>query len=198
MKSRHRQSLSRRHPSPLLRHPNLRPWPQSLYLHPNRLLWQPDHTSTRQTRTCGRQASAGSCKTGRSREGRGQFHRVPSPPKGADEKQAAAEIIAEVQGIDINAATQLAGKMIVPVVKGVTEEDANKVRDRLKDAGLSCRIARSANGEPMQFKRHPDGSATLETPQGSFNLTDTGTRRLGACRADQHHGNVSTAERHAG
>lgn len=30
--------------------------------------------------------------------------------------------------------------MIVPVVKGVTEEDANKVRDRLKDAGLSCRI----------------------------------------------------------
>ncbi|CAG0997200.1 hypothetical protein PLCT2_02834 [Planctomycetaceae bacterium] len=25
----------------------------------------------------------------------------------------------------------------------------------------------------MQFKRHPDGSATLETPQGSFKLTDT-------------------------
>jgi ribosomal protein L7/L12 len=70
----------------------------------------------------------------------GNFTVFLSPPKGADKKQAAAEIIAEVQGIDINAATQLAGKMIVPVVKGVTEEDANKVRDRLKDAGLSCRI----------------------------------------------------------
>lgn len=70
----------------------------------------------------------------------GNFTVFLSPPKGADKKQAAAEIIAEVQGIDINAATQLAGKMIVPVVKGVTEEEANKVRDRLKDAGLSCRI----------------------------------------------------------
>ncbi len=52
----------------------------------------------------------------------------------------AADTIAEVQGIDINAALQLAGKMIVPVVKGVTEEEANRVRDRLKDAGLSSRI----------------------------------------------------------
>lgn len=70
----------------------------------------------------------------------GNFTVFLSPPKGADKKQAAAEIIAEVQGIDINAALQLAGKMIVPVVKGVTEEEANRVRDRLKDAGLSSRI----------------------------------------------------------
>jgi ribosomal protein L7/L12 len=70
----------------------------------------------------------------------GNFTVFLSPPKGAEKKQAAAEIIAEVQGIDLNAANALAGKMIVPVVKGVTEEEANKVRDRLKDAGLSCRI----------------------------------------------------------
>ncbi len=70
----------------------------------------------------------------------GNFTVFLSPPKGAEKKQAAAEIISEVQGIDINAATQLAGKMIVPVIKGVTEDEANKVRDRLKDAGLSCRI----------------------------------------------------------
>lgn len=63
-----------------------------------------------------------------------------SPPKGTDKKQAAAEIIAELQGISMNDAIALAGKMIVPVVKGVSESEANQVRDRFKDAGLSCRI----------------------------------------------------------
>lgn len=73
-------------------------------------------------------------------EGDGNFTVFLSPPKGADKKQAAAEIIAEIQGIDVNAALQLAGKMIVPVVKGVSENEANSIRDRFKDAGLSCRI----------------------------------------------------------
>lgn len=73
-------------------------------------------------------------------EGDGNFTVFLSPPKGADKKQAAAEIIAEIQGIDVNAALQLAGKMIVPVVKGVSETEANSIRDRFKDAGLSCRI----------------------------------------------------------
>ncbi|MCC6466283.1 MAG: hypothetical protein IT463_13170 [Planctomycetes bacterium] len=63
-----------------------------------------------------------------------------SPPKGTDKKNAAAEIIAELQGISMNDALALAGKMIVPVVKGVSENEANQVRDRFKDAGLSCRI----------------------------------------------------------
>lgn len=72
--------------------------------------------------------------------GGGNFTVFLSPPKGADKKQAAAEIIAEIQGIDMNSATALAGKMIVPVVKGVSESDAQGVRDRFKDAGLSCRI----------------------------------------------------------
>lgn len=70
----------------------------------------------------------------------GNFTVFLSPPKGADKKQAAAEIIAEIQGIDIKAAMALAGKMIVPVAKGISEGDANGIRDRLKDAGLSCRI----------------------------------------------------------
>jgi hypothetical protein len=73
-------------------------------------------------------------------EGTGNFTVFLSPPKGADKKQAAAEIIADLQGIDMNSALALAGKMIVPVVKGVTEEEAQTVRDRFKDAGLSCRI----------------------------------------------------------
>lgn len=70
----------------------------------------------------------------------GNFTVFLSPPKGADKKQAAAEIIAEIQGIDMNSAMALAGKMIVPVVKGVSEDEAQGVRDRFKDAGLSCRI----------------------------------------------------------
>jgi len=70
----------------------------------------------------------------------GNFTVFLSPPKGSDKKQAAAQIISEVQGIDMNAANALAGKMIVPVVKGVTEEEANRVRDLLKEAGLSSRI----------------------------------------------------------
>lgn len=73
-------------------------------------------------------------------EGNGNFTVFLSPPKGSDKKQAAAEIIADLQGIDMNSALALAGKMIVPVVKGVTEDEANTVRDRFKDAGLSCRI----------------------------------------------------------
>ena len=72
--------------------------------------------------------------------GGGNFTVFLSPPKGADKKQAAAEIIAEIQGIDMNSAVALAGKMIVPVVKGVSENEAQGVRDRFKDAGLSCRI----------------------------------------------------------
>lgn len=84
--------------------------------------------------------ASASAKVPAAKAAEGNFTVFLSPPKGADKKQAAAEIIAEVQGIDIDAALQLAGKMIVPVVKGVTEEEANRVRDRLKDAGLSSRI----------------------------------------------------------
>ncbi|MCB9936504.1 MAG: hypothetical protein H6840_12530 [Planctomycetes bacterium] len=72
--------------------------------------------------------------------GGGNFTVFLSPPKGAEKKQAAAEIIADIQGIDMNSALALAGKMIVPVVKGVSENEAGVIRDRFKDAGLSCRI----------------------------------------------------------
>ncbi|MBK9975478.1 MAG: hypothetical protein IPP14_11970 [Planctomycetes bacterium] len=70
----------------------------------------------------------------------GDFTVFLSPPKGADKKQLAAEIIAEIQGINVKEALVLAGKMIVPVVKGVSENEAHSVRDKFKDAGLSCRI----------------------------------------------------------
>jgi ribosomal protein L7/L12 len=88
----------------------------------------------------GQVGPAASGKKPATAEGTGNFTVFLSPPKGADKKQAAAEIIAALQGIDMNSALALAGKMIVPVVKGVTEDEANSVRDRFKDAGLSCRI----------------------------------------------------------
>jgi hypothetical protein len=70
----------------------------------------------------------------------GTFTVFLSPPKGDDKKQAAARIIADLQGIDLGAAIALAGKMIVPVAKEVTESEANSIRDRFKEAGLNCRI----------------------------------------------------------
>lgn len=72
--------------------------------------------------------------------GGGGFTVFLTPPKGAEKKQKAAELIADIQGISVDEAVKLAGKMIVPVVKGVEESEANSVRDRFKDAGFSCRI----------------------------------------------------------
>jgi ribosomal protein L7/L12 len=63
-----------------------------------------------------------------------------SPPRGDAKKHAAAKIIADLQGIDMGSALALVGKMIVPVAKDVSEQDANNIRDRFKDAGLSCRV----------------------------------------------------------
>jgi hypothetical protein len=63
-----------------------------------------------------------------------------NPPKSDDKKQAAAKIIAQVQGIGIADALALAGKMIVPVAKDVSEQEAHGVRDMFKGIGLSCRI----------------------------------------------------------
>lgn len=70
----------------------------------------------------------------------GSFTVFLTPPKTAAKKKAAAEIIAELQGIGLADALQLAGRMIVPVAKGVSESDAGEIRDRFKAAGLSCRI----------------------------------------------------------
>lgn len=96
--------------------------------------------ATGQVGPAAKPAAAASGKKPAAAEGAGAFTVFLSPPKGADKKQAAAEIIADLQGIDMNSALALAGKMIVPVVKGVSEEEAQSVRDRFKDAGLSCRI----------------------------------------------------------
>ncbi len=63
-----------------------------------------------------------------------------SPPRGDAKKHAAAKIIADLQGIDMGSALALVGKMIVPVAKDISEQDANNIRDRFKDAGLSCRV----------------------------------------------------------
>jgi len=83
-------------------------------------------------------AAAASGKSAAAPEG--DFTVFLSPPKGTDKKQQAAEIISEIQGISVKEALVLAGKMIVPVVKGVSEKEAHSVRDKFKDAGLSCRI----------------------------------------------------------
>lgn len=70
----------------------------------------------------------------------GDFTVFLTPPKEASKKQAAAEIIARIQGVSVGEAQALAGKMIVPVVKNVTEQAAQEIRDMFKDAGLSCRV----------------------------------------------------------
>ncbi len=82
----------------------------------------------------------GASASGKSPAAEGAYTVFLSPPKGADKKQAAAEIIADINNIDIDAAMQLAGKMIVPVAKGVTECEANRVRDWFMEVGLSCGI----------------------------------------------------------
>lgn len=88
-------------------------------------------TSQKKKAVSARQPAAG---------GGGAFTVFLSPPKGTTKRATAAEIIADVKGIDLDAANALAGKMIVPVVKGVSEGEAQSVRDRFKEAGLSCRI----------------------------------------------------------
>ncbi|MDC1142143.1 hypothetical protein OAU50_03555 [Planctomycetota bacterium] len=74
--------------------------------------------------------------------GTGNFTVFLSPPRTPDKKETAAEIIAEVQGVDIDTAKTLAGKMIIKVINGVSEDEAQGVRDKFKDAGLSCRITK--------------------------------------------------------
>jgi hypothetical protein len=63
-----------------------------------------------------------------------------TPPRTDAAKRAAADIIADVQGIDQESAFELAGKMIVPVARDISERQANTIRDRLREAGLNCRI----------------------------------------------------------
>ncbi len=74
--------------------------------------------------------------------GTGNFTVFLSPPRSEEKKETAAEIIAEVQGIEIGAAKTLAGKMIIKVINGVSEDEAEGVRDKFKEAGLSCRITK--------------------------------------------------------
>ena len=73
-------------------------------------------------------------------ESGGDYTVFLTPPKTEQKKQAAARIIAQVQGISESDALALADRMIVPVVKNVTEKEAHGVRDQFKGVGLSCRI----------------------------------------------------------
>ncbi|MCK6439570.1 MAG: hypothetical protein L6Q71_05150, partial [Planctomycetes bacterium] len=50
-----------------------------------------------------------------------------SPPRGNNKREAAAGIIAELQNISEDAAMELTGKMIIPVLKDVDEDTANTV-----------------------------------------------------------------------
>ncbi len=93
----------------------------------------------RKTTGAGKSAKAGKART-KPPQGDGSFTVFLSPPKGDEKKRAAAVIIAELQGIDMGSALALVGKMIVPVAKGISEQEANGIRDRFKDAGLNCRI----------------------------------------------------------
>jgi ribosomal protein L7/L12 len=79
-------------------------------------------------------------ENGSGEKGSGTFHVFLSSTGDADKRKAAAQIIAEVQGIGMKEAAALLGNKVVPVARGITEIKAGEIRQRLKESGLSCRI----------------------------------------------------------
>lgn len=65
-----------------------------------------------------------------------------TPPRTPDKRQTAAGIIADVQGISVDQAMEMTKKVIIPVVKDVSEFDAENVLSQIKAAGLLGRITR--------------------------------------------------------
>jgi hypothetical protein len=103
-------------------------------------VWKDKASGYRDPKLDKKKKTTGAGKSGGAPAALSGFTVFLSPPRGDAKKQAAARIIADLQGIDMGSALALVGKMIVPVAKDVSEKDANNIRDRFKDAGLSCRV----------------------------------------------------------
>jgi|GEM_PF-6450359 len=65
-----------------------------------------------------------------------------TPPRTPEKREAAAAILASVQGISIAEAKELTKKVIITVAKEISEFDAENVLEQIKEAGLLGRITR--------------------------------------------------------
>ena len=72
--------------------------------------------------------------------GGGLYSVFLSRPSTDEKRNEAAEIIAHLQGISLADARLLAGKMVIPVAKDISEEDAKEIRKVFKESGLACRL----------------------------------------------------------
>jgi ribosomal protein L7/L12 len=79
------------------------------------------------------------------KQGDGTFHVFLSATQDKTGRKAAAQIIAEVQGIGMKEAVALLGNKVVPVARGISESEAGAIKKRLKESGLSCRITQKRN-----------------------------------------------------
>lgn len=66
-----------------------------------------------------------------------------TPPRTPEKRQAAAQLIMQVQGVGEQEAMDLTKKVIIKVADGVSEFDAETVLEQVKAAGLLGRITRS-------------------------------------------------------
>lgn len=64
--------------------------------------------------------------------------KITSPSK----KEEAVKLIAETKGISLEEAKKLAGRVLIPLVKEVTEEEAKGYLERFKKIGVSGRITK--------------------------------------------------------
>ena len=62
--------------------------------------------------------------------------RIPTDAK----RQKAADLISEIQGIGRRDALKLTDRTIIPVLKGVTKDRAEKHHKKFKKAGISARV----------------------------------------------------------
>lgn len=64
--------------------------------------------------------------------------------KDEEKKQQAAKLIAEIKGISLEEATDLAGRVVIPILKGVPQVEAEKALEKFKKIGLYGTMTKKA------------------------------------------------------
>jgi hypothetical protein len=72
-------------------------------------------------------------------QGEGEYNVFLSKISKKDKQAEAAVILAEIKGVPVDEAERLAGQLIIPVAKGVSEETANDILARFKAIKVSGR-----------------------------------------------------------
>ncbi|MCI0341942.1 MAG: hypothetical protein L0216_12475 [Planctomycetales bacterium] len=75
-------------------------------------------------------------------EGSGEYSVFLSKITGGDKKQAAIELLAEIKGISEGEAADLCGKMIIPVAKGVSKDEADSLLARFAEHKIFGKITK--------------------------------------------------------